>query len=89
MVKLAMVKGVIKKYEIFFKSQQWKNIGRLSIEDQGMRKVVTNLKAKIVEKDNKINDLQASVDSFKLKIFDRDEEIIKKDKDIVQITWTL
>ena len=50
---------------------------------------VKDFKVKIVKKDNKINDLQASIDSLKLKILNHDEEIIEKDKDIVQITRAL
>ena len=48
-----------------------------------MEKIIIDLKAKIAEKDNKTNDLQAFVDSFELKLSNWDEEIIEKEKDII------
>ena len=64
-------------------------MGRLSANLQAMRNLVTNLRAKISKKDNKINDCQISIDFLELKLAKRNEEIIKKDQDIVQITGTL
>ena len=58
-------------------------MGQLSTDLQGMRKLVMDLKTKIAEKDNKMNDLQAVVDSRELKISVQDKENIEKDKDIV------
>ena len=54
-----------------------------------MGKIIMDLKAKVVEKDNKINDLQTSMDSFQVNLSNLDEEIMEKDKDIVQITRAL
>ena len=89
MTELALVKGPMRKFKAIFKSQQGKDTATLSSELEGMKKTVKDFKVKIVKKDNQINDLQASVDSLELKISDGDEEIIKKDQDIVQITRAL
>ena len=45
--------------------------------------MVTNLKANIVEKDNKIKDLRDFVDSLKTQFAEQEEDIMEKDQEIV------
>ena len=57
LIELAMVRGLIAKFEVVFKSQEGKDATTLSVEIKGMKKVAKDLKVKIIEKDNQINDL--------------------------------
>ena len=55
MVELAMIRGMIEKHEIFFQSQQGKDISHLSTEVKGLKKMIVDLKTKIGKKDDEMN----------------------------------
>ena len=41
--------------------------------------MITELKTKMSEKDDEINDLNASVDSLEIKMSEKDEDIVERD----------
>ena len=85
-VELAMVKGAIGKHELLFRNQQGKD---LSHENVSLRRMVVELKKKMVDRDEKINELQALVDSFQFSLSNQDEDIIKKNKEIARVNQLL
>ena len=87
--ELAIVRGAIEKHESVFKSFGGQDMGRLVVDLQSIGKLVTDLKAKVSERDDQVNALQASTVAFKFKLAEQNEEIIWKDQDIVLIIGTL
>ena len=70
-MELAMVRGTIKKHDMFFRNQQGK-----VVEVEGLKKMVNDYKGKVDEKDREINDLKASINTLKRMVFDWDKDII-------------
>ena len=82
MAELTMVRGAIGKHKLLFRNQQGKD---LSHENVSLKRMVTELREKIVDKDEKKNELQASVDSFQLSVSNQDEDIIEKNEEIARV----
>ena len=61
MAELAMVRGAIGKHELLFRNQQGRDLSR---ENMDLKRMVVELKEKLTDKDEMINELQATADSL-------------------------